>query len=81
MTTLHESEVWLRAWCACVSAFNTPDARTAENWADTCVEAYKKRFTNGYVTLSCKQCGGTAWYKSDEGFVCNRCGLVEEKKV
>lgn len=39
-----EQEVWLRAWCATISASNCLSTGTATKAADICLDEYKDRF-------------------------------------
>lgn len=39
-------EVWLRAWCAAVMADAIHDSDLAAGWADACLEAYEKKFSD-----------------------------------
>jgi hypothetical protein len=40
-----EAHVWLEAWLAIVSSGRAGRTQAANEWADACVEAYRRRFT------------------------------------
>ena len=37
-------EVWLKAWCAVASAWNSENSSVCDSWADKCLKAYDDRF-------------------------------------
>ncbi len=39
-----KQEVWVRAWCAFTMSSNSVSRNGAIEWADSCLDAFKKRF-------------------------------------
>lgn len=45
VTTLPaDQQVWLTAWCAVASCWNTKEQRVCSKWADACLEDFRARF-------------------------------------
>lgn len=41
-------EVWLQAWLAVATAQSTKEYHVAQQWADRCLEDFKKRFPHAF---------------------------------
>ena len=41
---ISDQEVWLRAWVAYTSSSNSTKCLYASEWADSCLEDFKRRF-------------------------------------